>query len=120
MFSTGLLTVLAATCGFLALVLSVLCWVNARSARLYAQNCEVWVNKVAQMRDPSAKVAELSAEMTELTDSYHALMKSHKKLRARIGMRENRTKTAGQDGDLSNETDKARLRLAAKSAGYLK
>jgi len=125
MLSTDLSTIAlicAVTVAALSMILALLCWVNARSARLYAANCQVWVEKVAKMRDPTKKVAQLSAEMTELTDSFDALFKSHKKLRARIGMRAAREKKLAADAepDLSSETDKRQLRLAAKSAGLLK
>lgn len=96
----------------------------ARSARSHAVKCQEWVEIVSKMRDPAAKVAQLSAEMSELQDAYDALFKSHRKLRARIGMREARRKKAeleaGNGSDLSSETDKRALRLAAKNAGYLK
>jgi hypothetical protein len=74
------------------------------------------------MRDPTTQIAELSAEMSELTDAYGALLKSHKKLRSRITMRENREKgmDQGTGSDLSSLTDKRALRLAAKGAGLLK
>lgn len=121
MLSTELALILSLSVAAFSLALGILCWLNARSARLYAANCEVWVQKVAKMRDPTAKIAELSAELTELSDSYAALLKSQKKLRARITMRQNREKTGTDaDGDLSSETDKSKLRLAAKSAGLLK
>lgn len=118
--STGAL-IFAVSCAVLSVALGLLCWVNARHARLYAANCEVWVQKVAKMRDPTAAVAALSSEMTELQDSYQSLLKSHKKLRSRIGMREVREKAGSDPGsDLSSETDKRQLRLAVKAAGLLK
>lgn len=110
------------THAFLTLALAILCWVNARHAASHSASCQVWVRKVAEMRDPTARIAELSAEMTELSDSYAALLKSHKKLRSRITMRENRQKGLDRaDGaDLSSERDKSALRLAAKERGLLR
>jgi len=123
MLSTDLSTfavICALICAGLSVILSVLCWINARSARSHAAECYEWVQKVAAMRDPSAKLAELSTELTEMTDAYAALLKSHKKLRSRITMRENREKNNGGGGDLGAVSDKRALRLAAKNAGYLK
>lgn len=130
MLSTDLSTVAlisAVIVAGLSLTLAILCWVNARHARLYAANCGVWVEKVGKMRDPTAAVAELSAELTELRDSYSALLTSHKKLRSRIGMRENRAK--GSNGVLSGDvpmTDseksayKAALRNDLRARGLLR
>lgn len=121
MLSTELALICAGIVTILSLTLALVCVVNARRARSYAANCAEWVKRVADMRDPTTKVAELSAEMTELADSYHALLKSHKKLRSRIGMRENRNRAgAAPDEELSSITDKSALRLAAKSRGLLK
>lgn len=121
MLSTETALYLTVTVSFLSLCLALLCVWNARRAQSYAANCENWMRRVAEMRDPTAKIAELSGEMTELADSYSALLKSHRKLRSRISMRENREK-GGADpaSDLSSERDKRQLRLAAKSAGLLK
>lgn len=107
---------------FLTLALAILCWVNARNAASHSAACAVWVRKVSEMRDPTTKIAELSAELTELTDSYAALLKSHKKLRSRITMRENREKRVDNAPaeDLSSGRDKRALRLAAKERGLLK
>lgn len=94
----------------------------ARSARTYARSCTSWLEKFAAQREPKSEIAKLSAELTELTDSYNALLKSHKKLRSRISMRENRERKAGDSvGDeLGSETDKKALRIAAKQSGLLK
>ncbi|MGI9457522.1 MAG: hypothetical protein ACR2NU_13240 [Aeoliella sp.] len=69
-----------------------------------------------------ARTAELEAAVTDLADSYHSLLTAHKKLRSRIGMREVRAKRAdGESGDNDlHSTDKAVVRLAAKSAGLIK
>lgn len=122
MLSTDYALYAALIAMILCLILGLVCWLNARSAALHAANCQIWVRKVAEMRDPSAQIAALSSEMTELTDSYAALLKSHKKLRSRITMRENREKRldTGNGSDLSSERDKDTLRLAAKSRGLLK
>lgn len=72
----------------------------------------------------AAHVAELAAGLTELTDAYDALLRSHKKLRSRIGMRENRGADGRREspqGQLSlDSTDKIALRLAARQHGLLR
>jgi len=73
-----------------------------------------------------SKLAEIETTLTELTDSYAALLTSHKKLRSRIGMREHRDKTGKEVVDTLPTTEaerlayKSRLRDRAKSSGYLR
>jgi hypothetical protein len=69
------------------------------------------------------KMADVEVALTELSDAYDALLSSHKKLRARIGMRRNRDKSNGQADDLpDSRTDPGafkramRLRLREKKA----
>jgi hypothetical protein len=121
MLSTDLLLISALSITAINLILGITTWLNARHAQSYAAECAEWSQKSYALREPTAAIAEMSAELTELADSYHALLKSHKKLRARITMRQNRERAgAGANGELSSETDKSKLRLAAKSAGLLK
>lgn len=111
LYASLLFSIFAVIVGFASMII-------ARSAASYARAVE----KYLRAREPESRIAELSAEMTELSDAYAALLASHKKLRSRITMRENREK--GRDThnaqDLSSETDKSKLRLAAKQAGLLK
>ena len=118
MFSTEVLLYVALFTSFLGLTLGLASVVIVRSARNYAAGCVKWLQQTA----PKTQIAELSAEITELTDAYAALLKSHKKLRSRITMRENRAKRVDPDPDtdLSSETDKKALRLAARQSGLLK
>ena len=90
----------------------------ARSAATYSRAVERYLRQ----KEPESQIAALSGQMTELTDAYDALLKSHKKLRSRITMRENRQKgrDTDDDPDLSSMTDKTALRHAAKRAGLLK
>lgn len=74
------------------------------------------------------KIAEVEVALTELTDSYDALLSSHRKLRSRIGMREVREKRKNGD-DRENEVDltdeaqkaayKARMRADLRKRGML-
>lgn len=93
----------------------------ARSARNYAASCVDWLKESRKTSPEHAKIAQMSAELTELTDAYDALLKSHRTLRSRITMRENREKKRDNEPEGSLEsTDKKALRIAAKSAGLLK
>lgn len=74
----------------------------------FSASClSIWLSfrVAAYARDQSAvriaasDLARIETELTELTDSYGALLKSQKKLRARIGMRNAREKTNGADPD---------------------
>ena len=63
-------------------------------------------------------MADVEGTLTDLLDSYAALLSSHKKLRARIGMRATREARAnGVDSDAA--PDKTQLRLAAKQKGLI-
>jgi len=60
----------------------------ASAARNYAEDCFQWVKGNNEKSLSLTRIAELEAALTDLADAYHALLKSHKKLRSRIGMRE--------------------------------
>lgn len=72
------------------------------------------------------RMAEVEATLTELTDSYDALLESHKKLRARIGMRAVRDKRqVNGDGEIPDATKdpagyKRAMRLKLQRNGTLK
>lgn len=46
------------------------------------------------------EIAILSGEVTDLKDAYASLLAQHKRLRSRIGMRENRDRKVNGAGDL--------------------
>lgn len=78
----------------------------------------------ADRRAPSLKrVAEIECELTELRDSYDALLTSHKKMRSRVGMRELREREADKpsDGmpDPRSPDWKKQARVALAKAGKL-
>lgn len=54
-----------------------------------------------------SKMAKVEASLTELTDSYDALLTSHKKLRSRIGMRKHRGNGEAKDDEPDSRTDPA-------------
>lgn len=119
MLSTDSLVILALFVAIAALIVALASMLIARSARSY---CAAW-GRWAENNAEASVVAGLSAEMTDLRDGYASLLASHKKLRSRITMRVNREKkrldNAG-DVDLSSESDKKALRLAARQVGLLK
>lgn len=119
MLSTDLPTVLALAVAFMALcVAGAAAFFAVRSARNVSQ-VALWVHQKNAKSASLKRIAELEATMTELLDSYDSLLTSHKKLRARIGMRAAREKRVSEP-DLTTETDKAALRHAARAAGMLR
>lgn len=124
MLSTELSTILAGISGIFATaaaIFSAISWRIARKSRQDAGALAGWVHENSKSSVTLKRLTELETELTELTDSYDALMKSHRKLRSRIGMRENRARGASQDDEepIQSTTDKRQLRLAAKKAGFL-
>ena len=67
-----------------------------------------------------AKLAELESTLTELLDSYESLRESHRKLRSRITMRQNRAKrgNSAESDDESRAADKSALRDLARQKGH--
>lgn len=111
--STGLCTISAIWALFMAI-----------KARDFARMAAKWCEERAERK----QMAELSAELTSLTDSYDSLLAMHKRLRSRIGMREKRERDAasnGADGDAvpsdaaAKAAYKQRLRHDLKAKGLL-
>lgn len=100
MLSTELPTILIALVALSAAVLAIFSWKQCRRAAEYAAAAVGYVETTNKKSVTLAKLAEIEASLTDLTDSYAALMASHKKLRARIGMRAAREKNSDQ-ADLS-------------------
>lgn len=124
MFSTELSTVwalFAVAISGAAALFAALSWRISRKSRDDAATLAGWVHENNKASVSLARLTELETELTELTDSYSALMKSHRKLRSRIGMRENRERGRdnGSDDTIESTRDKGKLRLAAKKAGFL-
>lgn len=55
-------------------------WIAVRAAQYTHENTAAKISR--------SRIAELQSAVTELHDSYSALLDSHKKLRSRIGMRQ--------------------------------
>ena len=107
--------------------LSALAWlVLAWWVWKLAKYCDAAVDFVANQNQSSVslrRIADVESTLTELTDSYDALLTSHKKLRSRISMRENRER-GKQPVDSTTEAGrlalKDELRDKAKAKGLLR
>lgn len=131
MFSTDLSTIALVFVAVVTLCVAVWGWFVARRAQKYASDCATYVAEANKRSQSLRRIAELEGALTELADSYHALLKSHKKLRSRIGMRELRKKRKGaQNGAEAPENPeyelpevpmtKQQLRVECKKSGILK
>lgn len=127
MLSTGLFWFLAFFTGFNLLILAIFAYriVSAlRSTHSLAEYVRNQNKNAVSLR----RMAELSAEVTDLRDAYEAILESHKKLRARIGMRATREKRNGAEIPIestapADETErlayKNRLRAKLRKEGRL-
>jgi len=110
--------VFSALCVALALVGFV--WM--RKLAVYCRDAVEFVHAQNKNSISLRRMAEVEATLTELTDSYHALLDSHKKLRSRIGMRivrEEAHDAPGNGVDAATTTDKDALRKQLRAAGRL-
>ena len=119
--STELPTIL----GCVAILFSALAWLYALKAWELCNRMAKYLDKIRPDKPPGAKrLTEIECELTELTDSLVAIHASMKKLRARVGMRENRAKKNDeQDGVPDPVADpggyKRAMRLKLRSTGQL-
>lgn len=102
-------TSILASCGLLGLAGSIWCFLRYRKL----------------LRDASSRsLAQLNAEVAELTYSFESLRAQHKRLNARVGMREARATLEQQPGDSSSLAEKplprAQLREVARARGLIK
>jgi len=102
--------------GWLPLAASLLALCVAVYAVFYAWvafNRAVMEYEAADHRAPGLKrITEIETALTELSDSYDALLTSHKKLRSRIGMRELREREAPEADDPATWKQRTRAKLA--------
>lgn len=122
MFSTDLSTILT-------FLLEVSQYVLAIFALWYSYRCALWMAGNNAQSLSLRKLAELEAAQTELLDAYEALLQSHRKLRARIGMRQVREKRKNGedkpdqgpeiDPDLAKAQEKRKLRAECKAKGLI-
>lgn len=117
--STELSTILVFSCGLVVIfALFMYVWM----VRL-AQYCRSAIEFVQNQNAKSLslrRLAELDAAVTELTDSYQAILASNKKLRARIGMRAVRKRRNDAEIELdstapSDEAERARYKAALRN-----
>ena len=117
-FSTGLLIICALTVAF---CVAIVVWIS-RIGR-YVHAAVEHMHRENKRAVSLRRIAEHEATLTELSDAYDALLTSHKKLRSRIGMRENRAKRAnGAESTDSPEAErlalKKQLRDRARKDGH--
>jgi len=119
--STELPTIL----GCVAILFSALAWLYALKAWELCNRMAKYLDKIRPDKPPGLKkLTELEVELTEHADSIAAIHQSMKKLRARVGMRENRTKkNDGQAAIPDARADpagyKRAMRLKLRAAGQL-
>ena len=95
MLSTGLTTPLTIGVALFATLCVALCVVVYRwmlKLAAYCRDAVAFVQNQNKNAVSLRRLAEVEATLTELLDSYDALLMSHKKLRARISMRSAREK----------------------------
>lgn len=101
MLSTELSTILAS----IGVLIAGLAWLYAVKCWNFCRETEEYLKKKAKDPSPSmATLTQLECEMTELADSVAALHVSLRKLRARIGMRENRAAKGSTDSQIPDST----------------
>lgn len=120
MLSTDLSTILAS----FAVLVSGLAWLYAYKCWDFCKDTEEFV-KLQNKRSLSlSKLAEIETAITELSDSYDALLTSHKKLRSRIGMRANRAANGRSDAQIPDPREdpagyKRHMRMKLQQHGKL-
>ena len=111
-----------------AVILAIVAIFKAQNASDDAYEAMRYVETQNKRSRTLKQVAEISADLTELRDAYQALLKSHKTIRSRMGMRDVREKKkAAQNGsgDVEALTDgektdlKAQLRAELTAKGRL-
>lgn len=86
-------------------VVALLSWWYAYKCWDFCRDTEEFIKKWAKEPPPGlAKLTSIETELTEHADSLEALHASLKKLRARVGMRENRAAKTAQDSDIPDPT----------------
>ncbi len=118
MLLNDLSTVLA---GFLGLVLILCAYCVFYVIRLghYCRGAVEYVQTQNKKAVTLRRMAEVEASLTDLTDSYEALLAAHKKLRSRINMRAVREDRKNDADSAANGTDKRALRQAARDKNLL-
>ena len=123
MLFTDLPTILLLGAAFIAVILSSYAIFYASRAQNYANECQIWVKNENKDAVSLRRMAEVELTLTDLTDSYNALLEAHKKLRSRIDMRNRNNDKSTVDSDATIDApagSKKELRIAAKAAGLLK
>jgi len=110
----------------IALFVAALSWLYAMKCWSFARDTEEYLKRIRPDESPSLKrVTQIEVELTELTDSLEAIHRSLKKLRARVGMRENRRRNTGGPDDIPDPVKdpagyKTAMRLKLRGTGQLR
>ena len=124
MFSTELSTILVIFIGFVTFFACLFTFARMLRTEKYVSSCMAYVNEQNKRSISLKKMAEVESSLTELMDSYDSLLTSHKKLRARIGMREHRAPDRDREGQIpDSQQDPAGYKRAMRlklGAGSLK
>ena len=109
---------------FAALLMSLGAYTRASRTKRLAIKVGDYVKTQNKRSLTLKRMAEVESTLTELTDSYDALLTSHKKLRSRIGMRATRDQKASNGLDAPDPaTDQAGykrvMRLKLRKEGKL-
>lgn len=128
MLNIEILALVTISCLFLVAVVCFLTWRRADAAFTWAEAAFKYVQEHNAEEISRKQLAAFSAELSDLAESYDQLLESHKKLRARVSMRDVRARRkadedAAQDEngvDIHSDRDKNALRLELRRQGLLK
>lgn len=109
-------TTLSTIAMILTALLSIVAALYARAAWLFCKDTEAYIKSWRKEPGPGIKkLTSIETELTEHADSLAALHKSLKKLRARVGMRENRARGRTSEGEIPDSaTDPAGYKRAMR------
>lgn len=99
-----------------ATLVAALSWLYAVKCWSFCRDTEQFIKTWRKEPGPGvAKLTKIETELTELTDSIEALHVSLRKLRSRVGMRENRASKSTTDGQIPDSaTDPAGYKRAMR------
>ena len=98
-------TELATGFAVFATLVAALSWLYAVKCWSFCRDTEEFIKTWRKEPGPGvAKLTKIEAELTELTDSVEALHASLRKLRSRIGMRENRAQKRPTVAEIPDST----------------
>ena len=99
-----------------ATLVAAISWLYAYKCWSFCRDTEEVIIKLLKERGPGlGKLSKIETELTEHADSIEALHESLRKLRSRVGMRENRAAKGTTDGQIpDSKTDPAGYKRAMR------